>query len=205
VTSWRVESATGSAAEFHARELPVPLERSAWVLDVDGPALVLGSTQVDTVRPGAGIEVVRRRSGGGAVLLQPGDLWIDLLLPRDDPLWVDDVGRAAHWVGDVFAAAVGEGAVVHRGGLLRTPWSGAVCFAGLGPGEVTDGEGGPKLIGISQRRTRIGARFQCAALRRWDAVGIAELLQLPSEAATELATAAAGVDLTAAAVLARLP
>jgi hypothetical protein len=57
---------------------------------------------------------------------------------------------------------------VHRGGLVTAPWSGLVCFAGLGAGEVTLGEGGPKVVGVSQRRTRAVARFQCAVLLRWD-------------------------------------
>jgi lipoate-protein ligase A len=40
-----------------------------------------------------------------------------------------------------------------------------VCFAGLGPGEVS--VNGRKVVGISQRRSRQGARFQCAALLEW--------------------------------------
>ncbi len=40
-----------------------------------------------------------------------------------------------------------------------------VCFAGLGSGEVTIG--GAKAVGLSQRRTRTGARFQCTCYRRW--------------------------------------
>jgi hypothetical protein len=33
-----------------------------------------------------------------------------------------------------------------------------------------------KAIGISQRRTRAAARFQCAALARWDPAALADLL-----------------------------
>ena len=115
-----------------------------------------------------GVEVVRRRSGGGAVLVEPiGTLWVDVVLPRGDALWDDDVGRAAHWLGDAWAAAIGDRAVVHRGAMVRAPLSDAVCFAGLGPGEVT--VDGRKVVGISQRRTREAARFQCVAYERWDA------------------------------------
>ena len=146
-----------------------------WVLDAERPALVLGSTQpesdVDTEALAAGdIDLVRRRSGGGAVLVVPGEcLWVDVVLPRDDVLWDDDVGRAPVWVGEVWAAALiglGLPAQVHRGGLVRTDWSSRVCFAGLGPGEVT--AAGRKVVGVSQRRTRAGARFQCAVLFAWD-------------------------------------
>ena len=35
----------------------------------------------------------------------------------------------------------------------------------MGPGEVE--RDGRKVVGISQRRTRAGARFQCVAYREW--------------------------------------
>ena len=199
--TWAVERVSSSAAAFHARELPDPVERAVWVCDATGPALVLGSAQSDesvdrAACEAAGVDVVRRRSGGGAVLVVPGEvLWVDVVLPAGDPLWQDDVGRAFHWLGDVWAAAlhdVGVDAAVHRGGLLRTPWSHQVCFAGLGPGEVT--VAGRKVVGISQRRTRRAARFQCAALARWDPAAIAPLLGLPPTATGDLLDAAAGVD-----------
>lgn len=91
-------------------------------------------------------------------------LWVDLVIPRDDPLWSDDVGRATWWVGECWAAALGAlrvgGAVVHRGAMVHSRWSERACFAGLGPGEVT--VRGRKVVGIAQRRTRFGALFQCA-------------------------------------------
>jgi lipoate-protein ligase A len=70
-------------------------------------------------------------------------------------------------------------------------WSRSVCFAGLGPGEVT--VGGRKVVGISQRRRRDGALFQCAALLAWDARATAAALGLPSAAVAELAGLAAGL------------
>ena len=171
------------------------------VLDVDRPALVLGSTQRDdVVDPDAAIEVVRRRSGGGVVLLDPGDaLWVDIEVPRGDPLWDDDVGRAAWWVGEAFVAALGAG-VVHRGPLERGAWGELVCFAGLGPGEVTID--GAKAVGISQRRTRAGARFQCAVHRRWDPDRLASLLAGPVDLRD---VRVAEVDLAVDDLLAALP
>ncbi len=182
MTAWAVHRASGSAREFHARPLADHLERAVHVLEVDRPALVLGSAQRDDVVDHAaceraGVEVVRRRSGGGAVLLDPGAvLWVDVELPRHDPRWDDDVGRAAWWVGEAFAAALGRGEV-HRGALDRGRWGELVCFAGLGPGEVTID--GAKAVGISQRRTRAGARFQCAVPRRWEPERLAALLAVP--------------------------
>ena len=38
------------------------------------------------------IEIVRRRSGGGVVFLVTGEhIWLDIVIPRTDELWVDDV------------------------------------------------------------------------------------------------------------------
>ncbi len=195
----------------------MPAQREVWILDPDAPALVLGSTQADTVADHdacwrAGVEVVRRRSGGGAVLLTLGDVvWIDVVLPAGDPLWADDVGVAAHWLGaawaDALAAGGLAGATVHRDRLVRTPWSDLVCFAGLGPGEVT--VAGRKVVGISQRRTRHAARFQCAALIRWDPSPLVPLLSPPRPTPADLADVATGVgaspQVVASAFLAALP
>ncbi len=208
-----VHRAVGSAAAFHARALAVPVEAAVHVLDVDRPALVLGSTQADDVADHAAcaaarVEVVRRRSGGGAVLLDPGGaVWLDVELPRTDPRWDDDVGRAAWWVGDAVAAALAdlgvEDTAVHRGGLVRGTWGDLVCFAGLGPGEVT--AGGRKVVGLSQRRARGGARFQVAVARRWDPTRLAGLLALDAgrRAAliADLGDAVATVDEPAPAVV----
>jgi lipoate-protein ligase A len=65
------------------------------------------------------------------------------------------------WLGEVWAAALADLGIrgdVHRGPVRHTRWSSMVCFAGVGAGEVT--QDGAKLVGISQRRTRVGARLQ---------------------------------------------
>lgn len=206
-SSWRAETVALDVAEAHAADLTGPgAARFVRVHRIERPALVLGSAQPDThvdraAVEAAGIDVVRRRSGGGAVLLVPGDVvWLDVVIPADDPLWHDDVGKAFGWVGAAWVralAALGvDGGVVHEGAMWCTPWSPYVCFAGLGPGEVT--VDGYKVVGVSQRRTRHAARFQCAALLRWDAVGILRLLALPGDqraaAEWELAHAARGLD-----------
>ena len=197
--SWHVERRSMSAADFHALDVPVPAERAVWVADPTEPALVLGSAQPDTdVRDDVDLEVVRRRSGGGAVLVVPGEvLWVDVVVPAGDALWDDDVARASHWLGDVWGAALGELGVagkVHRGPLERTPWSASVCFAGLGPGEVTiDGR---KVVGISQRRTRAAARFQSAALGRWDPSALLDRLTIDARSSDlEPLATCAGVPL----------
>jgi lipoate-protein ligase A len=173
------------------------MTRALWVMEPTVPALVLGSTQdpasVDAARAETlGVEVVRRRSGGGAVLVEPGRVgWVDVLVPAGDARWDDDVGHSFHWVGDTWVralAAIGIEAACHRGPLVATEWSRQVCFAGLGPGEVTAGH--RKIVGLSQRRTRAGARIQCLVLADWDPTALARLLGLPG---ADLSDVAAGV------------
>jgi lipoate-protein ligase A len=219
--SWAVDRRRGSAGELHGLDIPAPARREVWFLEADHRALVVGSTQPDhSVDREAcereGIEVARRRSGGGAVLVTPGEvLWVDVILPAIDPLWHPDVSRATWWLGEAWAAALAacgvSGAVVHRGALVATEWSRLVCFAGLGPGEVT--VAGRKVVGISQRRTRDAARFQCIALAAWDAEAMAGLVRRATPprrpTAAELADIAAGAGVPladlAASLLVTLP
>jgi lipoate-protein ligase A len=218
VTGWDVIRRHGSAAEHHAADVHASDRRALWFA-VDRPALVLGSTQrpavVDAERAAAdGVEVVRRRSGGGAVLLVPDEhVWLDVVIGRHDPLWTDDVSASARWLGRVWADALGElglgEPVVHHGPMRRDRLAELVCFAGLAPGEVTTG--GAKVVGISQRRTSEGARFQCVALRRWDPVAYAALLDDGAgDLADELAAVPVAVvdrspEVVVAAVAAALP
>lgn len=199
---WRTEVVSDGIAERLAAR-PVG-ERRIVVLDVARPTLVLGSSQKDDVVDwdrvrARGADVVHRRSGGAAVLVEPGSaLWVDVTIPAGDPLWDHDVGRAFHWLGVAWTEVLtgaGRQARWHDGPLQRTPWSASVCFAGLGPGEVTiDGR---KVVGLSQRRTRDAALFQCCVALRWEPGRLLDLLALDdadrARGAAELAPVATGV------------
>ena len=194
----------GSASELHHRDSGWAARTVALCRARDA-ALVLGSTQPDSDVDGdaaaaTGLEVARRRSGGGVVLVEPDALaWIDVFVPRHDGVWDPDVGRAFWWVGQVWAdvlTALGvPGADVHQDRPVTNAWSSKVCFAGVGPGEVT--VGGRKVVGMAQRRTRAGALFQCAALVRWDPRRLLDVLALTpaerEEGLISLGAAAAGL------------
>lgn len=210
--SWETLELTGTAAQIHEWEAE-SFARRLNVCRPSEPALVLGSTQpqdsVDEERAARlGLSITRRRSGGGAVLLRPGSvLWVNVDLPRQDPLWSDDVSRSFWWLGHVWAEALraaGAGDVaVHTGAPVRTEWAPIICFAGLGAGEVQ--VAGRKAVGLSQRRRRHGATFHCAALLEWDPTEMAGVVRGAPEWLPEaLATFAGPCGVTGAALLAEL-
>jgi lipoate-protein ligase A len=170
-SSWVRHDWSGTAAEFH--ELSLPSERALWSCSVTSPAIILGSTQQESdvdsdVASSLGLDVVRRRSGGGAVFVHPTEsVWIDVTIPRDDPLYVEDVGDSMLWLGDVFVTALMPwvNAETYRGSFDAGSYGRSVCFASTSPGEVFVGD--HKLVGISQRRGRDGARLQCVLYRSW--------------------------------------
>lgn len=200
---WSVHDSIGDAGEFHASD-PTPV-RSATFHTVATSTLVLGSAQRvsdvnDRVAGALGIAVVKRRSGGGAVLLVPGEfVWLDLVIPAGDALWEDDIGKAMVWVGELWQRSLadigvsGEVCDVAGGGDGR--WARQVCFAGIGRGEVVVGDesGERKVVGVSQRRTRAAARFQSLCHLRWRPELVAALVAAPHPLATDLAAPVATV------------
>jgi lipoate-protein ligase A len=200
--SWQVDRSSGEAGVYLAR--PAPAGRAVRVVEVSRPALLLGSAQPagdvdEAATRRAGVEVVRRRTGGGAVLVEPGaTLWFDVYLPPGDPRWEADVGRAFHWLGAAWAEALGRlglDARWHDGAIRHTDWSRRVCFAGVGPGEVMLGQ--RKVVGLAQRRTRDFTLFQCCALLAWNPGALLDLLSLSAEervaAEGPVAAAATGI------------
>jgi lipoate-protein ligase A len=150
---------------LRARSDVVVVERT-----VTAAMLVLGSTQsASLVRQPAMLDVVRRRGGGGAVLVDPVEtIWIDLWLPRV-VLRQDDVRSLLGDAGEHMRTALESLGV---GGLhLWRPETGAgrsvACFAGLGHGELVD-DRARKVVGVTAWRSRDGALVQLALYRRRD-------------------------------------
>ena len=136
-----------------------------------------------------GFSCFQRRSGGGAVLLQPAaQVWLDVLIPRDDRLWEADLAKSSLWVGRVWQqvlAAVGISCEVYDGPFEAGQYGSLACYASRAPGEVL--HEGRKCVGISQRRTKQGTRFQTSLLVRWDAAEFAVLFDLPEAEIQRLA------------------
>jgi lipoate-protein ligase A len=181
---------------------PAADQLTAVVVTPTAPALVLGSAQraesIDAAAAdAAGLPRVRRRSGGGGVIVRPGaQLWLDVFVPAGHRLAHHDTGKAALVIGrlwaDALAPLLSQAPEVHDGAMVVTPWSRAVCFSGTGPGEVL--LGGRKLVGVSQRRDRSGAWFFSMAHVTFDPTEHAAVLAIdPGERAGLVAQLAADV------------
>ena len=188
--SWQLEHVVDTAQEIHERPWPNPLVPTVWHCDVTSPSLVLGITQgmgPDIVQRAqdADVALCRRSSGGAAVWLSPkSSLWIDVFVPVGHVAFRQDIGKAAVIVGRAWQSAlwrIGHSTAVHDGPMVKSANSAAWCFDGLGAGEVSDLGTGGKIIGISQRRSRRGSRFQCVGYLVDDTATGRSLVELPSE------------------------
>jgi len=200
---WEIDERLEAPSALH-RSWPAverdPARRRVSVCRPTRRAIVLGSTQRLTVvdsaaAEAAGLDVVRRRSGGGAVLVTPDDpVWVDVWVPVDDPLWTADVTGAFGWLGSAWAGALArlgapDAEVQGPGPGACTRWSSHVCFGGVGAGEVTVAH--RKVVGLAQRRNRAGAWFHGACVMRWDPSLLLEVLDLTTG---ERSAAAAGLE-----------
>lgn len=184
MASWRFIECYGLASEFHADPMIHVDLRTVRFLEVARNAMVLGSSQ-DPSQIDAGVlnrfdaELVVRRSGGGAVYLSPSNqLWIDISIPKQDRLYCEDLRRSFLPIGSLVLEALSEISSLdfqmHSGPLVGGELGRAICFAGIGPGEIT--VEGAKVVGISQRRTQKGAVFQCTMYLRYPLTEMEEIM-----------------------------
>ena len=142
----------------------------------------------------AGVAILERRAGGGAVLVDTHMLCGAIALPR--ALVADDVTESYRWLGDLLLAklrALGL-AGAHRVEVAEARADVATlkahedavsqvllsaCYGALSPHEIAIGSA--KLVGLAQVRRRHAVLFQFGILRR-DQSGLADYLQVPDEA-----------------------
>ena len=174
VPGWIASDKTGDVQALHSLENMDWSLPAVWVMAPTNSSLVLGSSQDDACidyeyAEKIDIGIARRKTGGGAVFVDPQTLfWVDLFVPRGHRLWNDDIGAASIWMGKVWKGALGSlgiDARIHDRPFVKDSLAELVCFGGRAPGELLIGR--KKILGISQRRTKKGVRFQCALALGW--------------------------------------
>lgn len=138
----------------------------AWRLwGYQAPGLVLGCSQRNTLGsdPAAGIEVVSRQAGGGAVLVGPWMLSASVLLPNAHALVPGNLVASYRWLGELYAAllqdlgiaahaiAPEEARALQQAVPAELAWA---CYGGFSPWEVVVGQ--KKIVGLAQVRRRTG-------------------------------------------------
>lgn len=168
----RVREIHGTVAELHAEPMPTDGDQAElWLMRPHGVAVAMGSSQqpdlFDEQRlEDEGIALAPRRSGGGAVYIDPASIvWIDVVAPRSSPLWSAELGENFLIVGRLWQqalATLGVNAELCMAPPVRTDAAALACWAGSGWGELLIGQA--KIVGLSQRRTRWGSRVQAMAV-----------------------------------------
>jgi lipoate-protein ligase A len=177
--------------------------RERWWLAAS-PAVVVGlglhhrlASVVDLERCRAeGVEVLTRRAGGGALLLDAQMICSAICLPSGD--LPEDVTASYRWLGDRLVADLGECGIEARRvdvdearadvAELRSRDNAvsrlllATCYGSLSPHEVVVGRA--KLVGLAQIRRRQAWLFQFGVLRQ-DQSRLADYLVVPNEETRE--------------------
>lgn len=146
------------------------------------PALVLGCSQralqerLLAAPGGPPMALLRRESGGGAVLTGPWLVSVSLALPPHHPWLGQGLLESYRQLGQLHAQALAELGVAATAlapphipgtqtalaarGLPAVDWA---CFGSLSPWEVVDAEG-RKLVGLAQRRRQTGVLLVAGTL-----------------------------------------
>jgi lipoate---protein ligase len=153
----------------------------------------------------ASLDVLERRAGGGAVLLDEHMLCGAICVPLPHPLVTDDLTESYRWLGERVATrlqALGEPfarrvevpearadiATLRAAAEPVSKLLLATCYGALSPHEVVLGNG-RKVVGFAQVRRRHAALFQLGILQR-DQSGLADFLRVDEDATRERLRAA---------------
>jgi lipoate-protein ligase A len=167
----------------------------------ESAGLVLGFSQKQTVlnqatlgtRP---IPVYHRRAGGTAVLVGPGLLSLDVILPTGHPFILPDIVESYHWLSSVWVKTLGSLGVESRfvlpqeahaqRALLkqeatrnREALLNRACFGSFSSYEVLAKE--RKVVGLDMIRRRTGSLLQAGLLLEWNIEPLVALLGHTSE------------------------
>jgi len=149
----------------------------------------------------AGVDVLPRRAGGGAVLVDARMVCGAICMPLPQAGVADDLTASYRWLGDLLAVDLGRLGVpgarsvdvaaarsdVHAlqsspGALSR--WLQATCYGALSPHEVVAGTPSAKVVGLAQVRRRHAALFQFGILLA-DQSPLADLLSVEDDTIRE--------------------
>ncbi len=187
------DALAGSLAALEGAQPDDPATVAWWLVERDALVLGRGSTvAADTAAcAAAGVEVVRRSSGGGPVLWGPDLLAVDVIVPRDHPLHSDDVVDSYRLLGEAMTRAIMRLGAPARAvdpaetRSLDSTMGALSCFAALSPWEVVIDD--RKAVGLSQVRRRTGTLLQAGILLDVDGARLTSLLDLTPTARHHLA------------------
>ena len=170
--------------------------------------LVLGFSQKQSILNQAALIIkplplYHRRAGGTAVLVGPGLLSLDVILPAGHPLILQDIVESYRWLGEVWVKTLGNLGVETRlvapqeahaqRALLKQEASrkdetvlNRACFGSLSPYEVIAEK--RKVVGLDMIRRRTGSLLQAGILLKWDIEPLVELLGHTTEEQANLRT-----------------
>lgn len=139
------------------------------------PAVVLGYSQrrlLAEVDSRSGLEVLRRESGGGAVLTGPWMLGLSVALPPEHALLGTSLTGSYQWLGELLAQTLRQCSVPadtvspqdlrNRASTSPATDPNWACFGGLSPWEVLSN--GRKIAGLAQVRRSNGVLLVAGVL-----------------------------------------
>lgn len=166
------------------------------------------------------LPIYHRRAGGGAVLVGPHLLSLDVILPAGHPLILPDIVESYRWFGKTWVATLAQLGIQARivlpqeaheqRALLKQEQTRErelilrrACYGSLSPYEVVVGQ--RKVVGLDMIRRRIGTLLQAGVLLHWEPEVLAQLLgHTPKEQAIlreGLHERAIGIDILAGRVV----
>jgi len=137
------------------------------------------------------LPIYHRRAGGTAVLVGPGLLSLDVILPAGHPLILTDIVESYRWLGTVWVITLGRlGVETHIAlpqevhalrAMLKLEETTKVesilsraCFGSLSSYEVIAEK--RKVVGFDMIRRRTGSLLQAGLLLKWETEPLVELL-----------------------------